>query len=83
MPSTLSRLDPYTSLTWSLPFIGDDAAHKVRVGGPQVGHKLVQILLGVDESGDSEAIRTIFLVPEPLTACLQNSPRDRELTYNL
>lgn len=32
-------------LTRSFGLIGDDAAHKVRVGAPQVGHQLVQILL--------------------------------------
>ena len=83
MPSALPRLDPCTWLTWSLPFIGDDAAHKVRVGGPQVGHELIQILLGVDESGESGATETIFLGPGPLTACLQNSPGDQELTRHL
>lgn len=65
MPSALSRLDACASLTGSLPFIGDEAAHKVRVGGPQVGHQLVQILLGVDESWRSGATGTIPLVPEP------------------
>ena len=38
MLNALSRLDPCASLTGSLPFIGDDAAHKVRMSGPQVGH---------------------------------------------
>lgn len=67
MPSALPKLDPCTWLTWSLPFIGDDAAHKVRVGGLQVGHELIQILLGVDESGESGATGTIFLGPGPLS----------------
>ncbi len=32
----------------SLSLIGDDAAHKVRVSLPQVGHQLVQVLLWID-----------------------------------
>ena len=32
-------------LTRGFRLIGDDAAHKVRMGAPQVGHQLVQILL--------------------------------------
>ena len=32
-------------LTRSFRFIGDDAPHKVRMGTPEVGHQLVQILL--------------------------------------
>ena len=38
LPNALSRLDPCASLTGSLPFIGDDAAHKVRMSGSQVCH---------------------------------------------
>lgn len=64
MLSVLSRLDPSALLTGSLPLIGDDAAHKVRVGGPQVGHQLVQILLGVDESWRSGTTGATPLVPE-------------------
>ena len=32
-------------LTRGLRFIGDDAAHKVRMGTPEVGHQFVQIFL--------------------------------------
>ena len=32
-------------LTRGLRFIGDDAAYKVGVSAPQVGHQLIQILL--------------------------------------
>lgn len=31
--------------TWSLGLVGDDAADKVGLGGAQVGHQLVEILL--------------------------------------
>lgn len=31
--------------TWSLGLIGNQAAHKVGVGAPQVGHQLPQIFL--------------------------------------
>lgn len=65
MSSALPRLDPSSGVTWSLPFIGNDAAHKVRVGGLQVGHQLVQILLGVSEREESGATETIPLVLEP------------------
>ena len=32
-------------LTRSFGFIGDDAAYKVGVSAPQVGHQLIQVLL--------------------------------------
>lgn len=32
-------------LTGSFCFIGDDTAHKMRMGTPEVGHQFVQILL--------------------------------------
>jgi hypothetical protein len=41
MPGVLPRLKPSSWLTWRLPFIGDDAAHKVRMSGLQVGHQLI------------------------------------------
>ena len=65
MPNALSRLEPCVSLTGSLPFSGDDAAHKVRMSGPQVGHQLVQILLEADEKWRSGATVTIPLVLTP------------------
>lgn len=64
MPSALPKLDLSSLLTRSLPFVRDDAAYKVRVGGFQVSHQLVQILLWVDERGESETTGTILLVPE-------------------
>ena len=33
------------TLTRSFGFIGDDAPHEMRMGAPEVGHQLVQILL--------------------------------------
>lgn len=64
-PSAFPRLDSSVWLTWSLPFIGDDTPHKMRVGCLQVGHQLVQILLGVDEKKESGATGTTPLVSEP------------------
>jgi hypothetical protein len=33
------------TLTGSLGFIGDDTPHEMRMGAPEIGHQLVQILL--------------------------------------
>lgn len=43
----LSQICPKALLvpTWGLSFIGDDAADKVRLGGTQVSHQLVEVLL--------------------------------------
>lgn len=64
-PIAFLRLDSSAWLTWSLPLIGDDAPHEVRVGGLQVGHQLVQILLGMGERRESGATGTNPLVSEP------------------
>ena len=44
----------------SLGLVGDDAAHKVRVSGPQGAHQLVQVLLKMDHiKGHSFGIKAI------------------------
>lgn len=35
--------------TWGLVLIGDDATDKVGLCGPQIGHQLVEVLLGEGE----------------------------------
>lgn len=37
--------------TWSLVLVGDDTTDEVGLCGPQVGHKLVEVLLGVGRAG--------------------------------
>lgn len=42
---------PPRDTTWSLVLVGDDAPDEVGLSGPQVGHELVQVLLGVERAG--------------------------------
>lgn len=37
--------------TWSLVLVGDDTTDEVGLRGPQVGHELVEVLLGVGRTG--------------------------------
>lgn len=40
--------------TWSLVLVGDDTADEVGLCGPQVGHELVEVLLGVGRAGEAQ-----------------------------
>jgi hypothetical protein len=37
--------------TWSLVLVGDDTADEMGLCGPQVGHELVEVLLGMGRAG--------------------------------
>lgn len=45
VPGGTARLLPQLAHTWGLCLVGDDAADEVGLGGAQVGHQLVEVLL--------------------------------------
>lgn len=58
--------------TWGLVLIGDNATDKVGLCGPQVGHQLVEVLLGVRRGEKAQEGREAELetaVDEPHKDC--------------
>jgi hypothetical protein len=39
------KINCVQTLTWLFQFVGDDASDEVRLGAPQCGHQIVQLLL--------------------------------------
>merc|ERR1719419_1159571 len=58
--------------TWSLCFIGNQAAHKVRMSAPQVGHQLAQVLPEKSRhslEGTTLLLSSLFATSSGLISC--------------